>query len=485
MLKQKILMLLCCFFCLFGAPIFIAAPSQAQTLKIRLFAIFPPPLKRKAFLLFCCCFCLIGAPVFVAAPSRAQTVKIRLFEIFHPQSLEIYAAERNVLANGSATHLAKTRRHQRLSKTENTGRVLISAANVSLFDAAPSWVRIALTNSALQIQSANASRSLPLTDTVKISANDDYLFAAILNSDDAKQKAKSEKKMAGNSLVASRPYTGALQIYVDGDELGVINLAPAADYLAGILAAEISQAELPALQAQAVVSRTYMIKNWQRHLQGGYQFCDLTHCQTYKGMSGVTPTIRQAVTGTANEILTFDEQPIEAYYSSTCGGTTADDVGVWANAKDQPYLKSIADGSFCSSSPHDRWRARISADSLYQIWQRRLSEPITSISITKRGDDGRVRELALMGHSLHLISGEDFRAVTCRAFGWNTLKSTWFDVEIEKRAYRFTGRGMGHGLGLCQYGAMEMARQGYSYRKILRHYFSGAEIEKYLENRKH
>jgi SpoIID/LytB domain protein len=436
-------------------------------------------LKRKIFMPLCCGFCLFGAPVFVAAPGQAQTVKIRLFEILHPRHLEIYAAERNVPANGSATHLTKTRRPQRISKTENTARLLISAANVPLFDAAPDWVRIVLTNSTVQIQSANASRSLPLTDTIKISANDEYLFTAIPSPDDAMQKAKNGKKMAGSSSVAARPYAGALQIYVDGHSLAVINVAPLANYLAGVLAAEMPQAELPALQAQAVVSRTYMIKNRQRHLQDGYQFCDLTHCQTYKGMADVTPIIRQAVTSTADEILTFDEQPIEAYYSSTCGGTTADDFGVWANAEDQPYLKSIADGSFCSPSPHYRWRARFSADSLHQVWQRRLGEQITSIAVTKEGADGRVRELALMGSTLHLISGEDFRAVTCRAFGWNTLKSTWFNLQIEKHAYVFNGRGLGHGLGLCQYGAMTMARQGYSYREILRQYFPGTEIQKY------
>lgn len=476
-------MLHCCFFCLFGAPIFVTVPNQTQTRKIRLFAIFCPLLKRKTFLLFCCCFCLIGAPVFAAAPCRAQTVKIRLFEIFHPQSLEIYAAGRNVPANGSATHFTNTRRPQRISKTENAERLLICP----LFDAAPSWVRIVLNNSTLQIQSANGSRSLPLTDTVKVSANGDYLFAAIPNPNDPKQKAKSERKMAGNSSVAARPYAGALQIYVDGDELCIINLTPLADYLAGVLAAEMPQAEFPALQAQAVVSRTYIIKNRQRHLQDGYQFCDLTHCQAYKGKAGVTPEIRQAVTSTADEILTFDEQPIEAYYSSTCGGMTADDAGVWSNVEDQPYLKSITDSAkhaeFCSSSPHYRWRARFSADSLHQVWQRRLGEQITSITVTKEGADSRVRELALMGNSLHLISGEDFRAVTCRVFGWNTLKSTWFDMQIEKRAYLFTGRGLGHGLGLCQYGAMEMARQGYSYREILRQYFPGAVIQKHLKNR--
>jgi stage II sporulation protein D len=402
----------------------------------------------------------------VVDPSAAQTVKIRLFEILQPRRLEIYAEAGQFSANSSASHFQKN--------TKNG--LLISAATTPLFETPQSWVRITLTKSALQIQSAGSKQALPLADTVNISATGNSFLAAVPNSRDTGRSASS-------ASFAARSYAGALQIYVDGDELGVINLTPLADYLAGILAAEMPQAELPALQAQAVVSRTYILKNWQRHLQDGYQFCDLTHCQTYKGETGVTPTIRHAVTSTADEILTFEAQPIAAYYSSTCGGTTADDAGVWASEKDQPYLKSIAEGSFCASSPHYRWRARFSADSLHQVWQKRLGEPIQSILITKKGSDGRVRELAVMGKSLHLISGEDFRAVTCRTFGWNTLKSTAFDLRIAENVYTFTGRGHGHGLGLCQYGAMEMARRGYSYREILRQYFPGTEIEKYLENR--
>ncbi|MDZ7288970.1 MAG: SpoIID/LytB domain-containing protein [candidate division KSB1 bacterium] len=404
---------------------------------------------------------LCGVLLFVVDPSTAQTVKIRLFEIFQPRCLEIYAEAGQFSANSAARHFR-----------ENTKNGLfIAAANAPLFDTPQSWTRITLTSSTLQIQSAGGNCSLPLADTVRISASGEAYWAA------APIPHEAERRTSRASFPV-RPYTGTLQIYVDGNELAVINLVPVADYLAGILAAEMPQAELPAWQAQAVVSRTYMTKNWQRHAKDGYQFCDLTHCQTYKGIAGVTSTIRQAVASTADEILTFDEQPIEAYYSSTCGGTTADDVGVWANGIDQPYLKSIADESFCSSSPHYRWRARIAADSLHQLWQRRLGESIHSVWITKKGADGRVRELALMGTSLHLINGEDFRAVTCRAFGWNTLKSTAFDLRFEKKYYIFNGRGLGHGLGLCQYGAMEMARRGYSYREIVLRYFSEVKIRK-------
>jgi SpoIID/LytB domain protein len=409
--------------------------------------------------------CLSSPLPAIVAPSTAQTLHIRLFEIFHPQSLEI----------NSAAEIGPNKKSNRDHKPANK-LLLISPSRDTL-----SWARIALTPPILQIQSAGFSRSLSLTDTINLAATEGYFFAMIRHHQPAAMYVANDTKLD------ARRYAGSIKIYVIGNELCVINIAPVEDYLAGVLAAEMPHADLTALQAQAVVSRTYLVKNDRRHQQAGYQFCDLTHCQTYKGSDGVTAKIKRAVAETRDEILAFAQQPISAYYSSTCGGFTGDDAGVWMKAADQPYLRSFADAAnqldFCRNSPHYRWRSRLPADSLHQIWRQRLGEPITSIAIAKKGADNRVRELALIGNSLHLISGEDFRAVTCRVVGWNTLKSTAFDLRFEKNAYIFEGRGLGHGLGLCQYGAMEMARQGYAYPEILRHYFPGSEIEKYLENR--
>jgi len=406
-------------------------------------------LMRKFLLLLGCFF---GALIFVITPSQAQTLEIRLFEIFHPQILEISLGG-DQLTTGLMKKMG--RHHQPANNF-----LIVSPSSDTLRRA-----RIIFTPTALQLENAGSTRSLSLADTIKIAATAGYFFA--------------RPNVGQPALAVPRRYSGSIKIYVTGNELCIINIAPIKDYLAGVLAAEMPQADFAALQAQAVVARTYMIKNWRRHQKDNYQFCDLTHCQVYKGNENCTDQIKQAITNTTDEILVYHHQPIEAYYSSTCGGSTADDNDVWANQKDQPYLTSLDDSNFCNNSPHYRWRAKISADSLHQIWQRRLGAPINSITISKKGADGRVRELALMGHSLHLITGEDFRAVTCRVLGWNTLKSTAFDLRIEKNVYLFTGRGLGHGLGLCQYGAVEMARRGYSYRKILRHYFPGTEIRKY------
>lgn len=380
------------------------------------------------------------------APVVAQAVHVRLFEIFHPQSIKIRAAQSSF--SRSSPKLGEGHPANLLTVSINKDTLTINR------------LRIELASGVLQIKDNWRVRSLGSSDTIRIAADAGLVLSP--------------------AQALERLYLGQLKIYAFDKELYIINIVSSEAYLADVLAGEIPQAEPSALQAQAVVARTFMIKNQARHIDNGYQFCDLTHCQTYKGENGITAKIRQAVTKTNNEILAYRHRPIDAYYSSTCGGRTADDNGVWGNPNDQPYLASHADSNFCAHSPHYRWRVKVSADSLHQIWQRRLSEPINAITISKKGEDGRVRELALMGHSLHFITGEDFRAVTCRVFGWNTVKSTAFDLRIEKNVYIFTGRGLGHGIGLCQYGAMEMARRGYAYPEILRHYFPGTIIEKNL-----
>jgi stage II sporulation protein D len=381
-----------------------------------------------------------------ALPAMAQNVTVRLFEIFHPQRITI-------------------------SSDAQPNQALVCVGNDTIFRTSQKF-HVALTNTSLQIESAGVKHALRLADTVTAIASGALLVGET-------SPRTTEKAMIAGNL---RPYSGRLKIYVSSGELCLLNFLPMNDYLGGILVAELPQAELSALQAQAIVSRAYIFGNWQRHQEVGYQFCDLTHCQTFKGIAGVNAKIHQAVTSTEGERLTFNNQAVEAFYHSTCGGLTADDAGVWGNDGDKPYLKSFPDSknhsTFCAESPHFRWRLRVRADSLHQLWQSRLSEPITSIAVTKRGADGRVREIALIGNTLHVISGEDFRTVVCRALGWNTIKSTAFELTAEKNFYLFAGNGLGHGLGLCQFGAMQMAREGYSYREILQHYFPGTAIQK-------
>lgn len=411
---------------------------------------------------------VVAVILLATTPVLAQNVSVRLFEIFHPQRITI-GLDSLRLGDDSKNHSLSAPTHS----VAQPNQTIVRAGNDTILRT-DQKLHVALTNTSWQIESAGVKHSLGLGDTVNVVASGTLLVG----------EASSRITEKAAPAADLRPYPGMLKIYVSGGELCLLNFLPMDDYLTGILAAELPQAELPALQAQAVVSRTYIFGNWQRHQKAGYQFCDLTHCQTYKGIGGVNVKIRQAVSSTDEEILTFHHQSIAAFYHSTCGGLTADDNGIWSNEGDKPYLKSFPDSknhsTFCAESPHFRWRFRARADSLHQLWQQRLAERITSIAVSKRGADGRVREVALMGNTLRVVSGEDFRTVVCRTFGWNTIKSTAFEVTVEKNFYIFNGSGFGHGLGLCQFGAMKMAREGYTYREILSHYFPGTELLKQL-----
>lgn len=411
--------------------------------------------------------------------AQNHTLSVRLFEILAPQALELELTEspraaillarqplRDMIVAPAAAAMPGPAEPLRMAAgcwfEVQFGREVVVHTRRP--------VRIVRQGRTLHVQNEDFSRTLSASDTVTVAATAGTISVAV-------------RPAGGKRPVPARPYAGTFKIYLAGNELGVINLAPIADYLAGVLAAELPAAPLAALQAQAIAARTYLVKNRQRHAAAGYQLCDLTHCQRYAGSAGVDSSMRLAVTSTCNEILTYQNKPIEVFYSSTCGGRTADDHGVWSGVDDHVYLASVADSSrqagYCTVSPHFRWRWQIGADSLLQLWREELGDAIQAIGVSKRGADGRVRELALMGQSLHLVRGEEFRAVVCRVRGWNAVKSTAFDLQLEQKNYVFTGRGLGHGVGLCQYGALGMARQGHSYRKILRHYFPGTEIKKY------
>jgi len=409
--------------------------------------------------------------------AQNQTLRVRLFEILAPQALELELTEsshaaillaqqplRDMIVAPAAAAMPGPAEPLRLAADSRFEIQLGREAAVRTRRP----IRIMRRGHALHIQNEDFSRTLSSSDTVTVAATAGTISVAV-------------NLRNGKRPFPPRPYAGAFEIHLAGNELCVINLVPIADYLAGVLAAELPAAPLAALQAQAVAARTYLVKNRHRHTGAGYHLCDLTHCQRYAGSAGVDSTIWRAVTSTANEILTYQNKPIEVFYSSTCGGRTADDHGVWSDVNDHVYLASVPDSSrhtgYCTPSPHFRWRWQIEADSLLQLWRNELGDAIQAIGVSKRSADGRVRELALMGQSLHLVRGEDFRAVVCRVWGWNTVKSTAFELQLQQRNYMFTGQGLGHGVGLCQYGAMGMAQQRHSYRKILQHYFPGTIIK--------
>lgn len=246
---------------------------------------------------------------------------------------------------------------------------------------------------------------------------------------------------------------------------GAITAMPLEIYVARVLAGEAEpNAPGAALEALAIVARTYAIANAGRHRGEGFDLCDTTHCQVLRAP---TPATRRAAYATAGEVLAYNGAPAEVFYSASCGGRSEDASAVWPRAS-FPYLRSVED------DVHDDdpvWTVELSLEEIRRALARAgfEGERLREIAVAARSASGRATRLVLDGLKPDVIAGEAFRA----AIGTRTLPSTAFRLSRQGRVVRFTGRGYGHGVGLCVIGAGRRARRGDDAGAILRAYFPG------------
>ena len=254
------------------------------------------------------------------------------------------------------------------------------------------------------------------------------------------------------------------------------------DYIRGVLAAESSvETELEALQAQAIVSRTFALKNLKRHGKDGYDFCSLTHCQRYvKEIAEHNKAlILQASEATDGQILQDDrKQTADVYFHAACGGMTTNLEAVWG-APSPSYLRSVKD-DYCTTMSHKSWQQYIPIKDLVRALQSdERSNPgsqLENIVITKRDSSGRAEFLTIEGARRKQLRGWEFSLIVNRVLGWNILKSSRFEISRQSNSFLFRGSGFGHGLGLCQEGAHVMARRGMKAEEILSHFLPGAKL---------
>jgi SpoIID/LytB domain protein len=257
------------------------------------------------------------------------------------------------------------------------------------------------------------------------------------------------------------------------------------EYVLGVVAAEGSiESELEALKALAVASRTYALRNLQRHAHEGYDFCDTTHCQRYRftvtderSHARFKNLLKRAVRETAGETLRDERGQIaDAYFHAACGGMTANMETLWGTEA-HAYLSGVSDEYCLTGAAQHAWVDVIPAAklawALHDDSQSDIGARLENITVTSRDRTGRVEFLALEGEQRRVVRGWDFKLIVGRALGWNRLKSSRFEVTRRGPNFVFRGNGFGHGLGLCQEGAHAMARRGASYRQILEHYFPG------------
>lgn len=235
------------------------------------------------------------------------------------------------------------------------------------------------------------------------------------------------------------------------------------------------------LRVQALVSRTYAVRNLARHRSEGFDLCDTTHCQLYRDLaSGASDDpVRRAVRDTTGRILTFKDRPIQALFHSNCGGHTAAAESVWGG-QTEPYLQAVDDtfcrqlntGGWIFSVDQGRLIRAVNSDSRTRVGQ------VSTLEIVARNDAGRATQISIVGSArTAVVRSEEFRSVLRTTFGAHSLRSTQFDIHRRGDRFVFEGVGYGHGVGLCQTGAAARAQAGHAPEDIIAHYFPGTEIQ--------
>lgn len=298
--------------------------------------------------------------------------------------------------------------------------------------------------------------------------------------------------------ITGRLYRGSIELLRDGTGITVVNRLGMEAYLLGVVSAEMGRrapGEQAALEAQAVVSRTFAIRNLGRRRKQGFDLSAGVNDQVYSGVGSETPEGRAAVQETRGQILTYNGAAAEAFFYSTCGGRTADGTEAFRGAA-QPYLRSVSDQAsngavYCSISPRYRWHEEWTGEALRATLQRNLPSvsglrvdqirQVSDVRIDRRTASGRVEQLTigLAGPEVKL-GGSSIRQVFRSASG-ELLRSTAFTVAVTGRGTGVShlavdGMGAGHGVGFCQWGAVGRARTGQGYQQILSAYFPGTRV---------
>lgn len=299
-------------------------------------------------------------------------------------------------------------------------------------------------------------------------------------------------------LWKGKRYRGEIEISATDSGFLVVNRLSMDDYLRGVVPLEIGNrtlAEMAAVQAQAVAARTYAYK----HLTDARSF-DMyatVQDQVYGGVDAENQLSNTAIATTSDVVVLYNGQPITTPYHSTCGGSTAGVSEVWYDQPDQPYLRPVSDripgtnNYYCDPSPRFSWTQTYDAAGLRAVMEKYLASYTNApkanlgriIDVREQGRTPSGRMAALTVHTesgSYTLRGNDIRFVLRDPKG-AILNSTFFTLLAatsggEVSSLSLSGRGYGHGIGMCQWGAIGRARAGQNYRTILETYYPGTTI---------
>lgn len=266
----------------------------------------------------------------------------------------------------------------------------------------------------------------------------------------------------------TKTYYDHLEVGGKGRALYLNNRVYIENYIRGVIFAEAGiHRSLEFYKVQATSARTYAYKHIGRHKKEGYDLCDNTHCQAYKGTFKSNPLIHEAVEKTKRQVIVFkSKELIEAVFSANCGGFTANSEDVWISEVN--YLRAVPDYNFCEGFNNHAWHLMVTKLEFleklgdYHKVNAQSFEIVPDVS-------GRVRRIMLNGDPKLSISGEELRRIF-------RTKSSKFHILENGNLLFIEGAGFGHGVGMCQDGAYYLSEMGLDYVKILKHYYQGIEL---------
>ncbi|MFT5920117.1 MAG: stage II sporulation protein D [Granulosicoccus sp.] len=272
-----------------------------------------------------------------------------------------------------------------------------------------------------------------------------------------------------NGFRSEETYAGNFQLSYSRKLIPqLINTVNIDSYVSRVLIEEVGY-NVPEeyLKIQAIISRTYAVRNLGRHEDDGFDLCSKVHCQVYHGKKKIPSSIHTATASTSGTIITHDNgKPILATFHANCGGTTANSEHVWNNPL--PYLVSTID-TFCLSQRSAVWNKDLELSKLKKYVRNQ-----TGLDSDSLNWESLVLDANRSGKNIDFF-GETFSLPMMRRdLG---LRSTFFTMKVDGDKTIFSGRGFGHGVGLCQQGAINMARQDFNHKQILGFYFKGAKLE--------
>jgi stage II sporulation protein D len=267
---------------------------------------------------------------------------------------------------------------------------------------------------------------------------------------------------------------------------GQVASVPIEEYVLGTALSEVSpvgdtpESVTGIYRVQAIIARTYAAFHARRHAKEGFDLCDTTHCQVYQPgrvkTSRFSAAARQAVADTRGQVLAYGTRPAEALFHADCGGHTVAAEVIWGGRV--PYLVGTPDA--VPADTHRQWQFRITRDHLRAALNANpmtaVGDVLRSMRIVSRDPSGRAATVEVVGDAPRVLRGEQLRAVVNQQQGPLAVRSTKFALTLEADGYRFDGAGWGHGVGLCQVGAMARIRRGDSVAAVLAAYYPGARL---------